>query len=149
VIRPKLPSATPAAPERPTRRLIATTVMFVGLIVPGAVAGFALLSYYCVGIAPLALSAWLACNLVFLWRGRSWAWMTAVALFASGFLVSGGLLVLAALDRNVEKILWSSAAAAHFGVGLAALFSLKPWIDQVYWLPARGAIARSAPFSRR
>ena len=141
MIRPKLPRAAPAVLPRPTRRLIAATVMFAGTIVPALLFGIRLFFYFFIGVAPLALAVFLTFDLIALWRGRFWAWILAVALFVSGFLICGVVLVLVALDRNFEMILWAAAAAAHFAVGLVAVFSLKRWIDQTHWLSAQDARA--------
>jgi hypothetical protein len=117
----------------PTRRLVAVTVMFLGLIVPGAFLGLRLLGFYCIGIAPLGLSVVLACNLAALWKGKPGAWLLAFAAFGCGFLLSGVALGCAVLEGDRRTIPWAAAATAHFAVGLLAIFSLRAWIRELEW----------------
>ena len=147
-IRPRAPAGTPnpeLAHPFPTRRMIAVTVMFAGLILPAVFGAFAI-----VGIEPyaiffsvflLAASSWLTFNVVSLWKGQPWAWKPAVAVFLFGFLGNLIFLVISGLAGATEVMLWTGAGTAHFGVGLLALWSLRPWLNYLEWKPARDALA--------
>lgn len=128
-------------PPRPPRRFIAVFVMTLGLIVPGVVLGLRLLGFYCVGVAPLALSAWLICLLTALWKGRPWAFMLAMGTFGFGFAGSAFVLVGSFLDGHAAALRWSGAATAHFAVSLVAIGSLHPWFKRIEWQPARDPLA--------
>lgn len=117
--------------------------MFLGLIVPGAFLGLRLLGFYCVGVAPLALSAWLTCLLVALWNGRPWAFMLAMATFGFGFAGSAYVLIASSLNGHAVAMRWSGAATAHFAVSLVAIGSLHPWFKRIEWQPARDPLANS------
>ena len=60
-----------------------------------------------------------------------------------GLLFSAGLMVFTVPALDVELLQWYGAAAAHFAVGLVALFSLKRWLDRISWLPNQDALARA------
>ncbi|HEX7902195.1 MAG TPA: hypothetical protein VF950_30830 [Planctomycetota bacterium] len=126
-------------PPFPTRRMIGVTVMFAGLILPILFGAFAAGIGPAIALVPMA--SWLIFNVVSLWKGQLWAWKPAVAVFLMGFV--GGLipLIVCGLTGELQGILWAGALTAHFGVGLLALFSLRPWLNYLEWKPARDALA--------
>jgi hypothetical protein len=144
--RPKAPAPDPdRLPAFPTRRLIAVTVLFAGLIAPALYGAFFFLRW---GVSGLGMSLFcfatascLAFNVVSLWKAEDWAWKAAVGIFLFGFVGSAIPLALVCLEWDPRAAFWAGAGTAHFAVGLVALFSLRPWLKYHEWKPGRDLLA--------
>lgn len=145
-LRPRAPAADPdRAPAFPTRRMIAVTVLFASLIAPALYGAFFFLRWGISGVGmslfSFATASCLTFIVVALWKPEDWAWKAAVGIFLFGFVGSVIPLAIVCLEWEPRAAFWAGAGTSHFGVGLVALFSLRPWLRYLEWKPGRDLLA--------